>query len=130
MPAGRRKKKLNPAQRDHYHLWQIYAYRKTKAAIRCGKLAPVKGRRCEDCGEPAIAYDHRDYSRPLMVEPVCTGCNIRRGRGHVPVYPPPSRERVSNGIALRWRVEPHKPTDLEERQLSGRIGMFDALKMA
>lgn len=34
---------------------------------------------CVDCGTRATEYDHRDYSKPLMVEPVCRGCNARRG---------------------------------------------------
>lgn len=36
---------------------------------------------CVDCGRPAKVYDHRDYSRPLDVEPVCKGCNKKRGPG-------------------------------------------------
>lgn len=35
--------------------------------------------KCTDCDKPAQVYDHRDYSRPLEVEPVCQKCNIRRG---------------------------------------------------
>ena len=34
---------------------------------------------CVDCGRLAEMYDHRYYSRPLDVEPVCRGCNRRRG---------------------------------------------------
>lgn len=34
---------------------------------------------CVDCGRPAAVYDHRDYDRPLDVEPVCRPCNSRRG---------------------------------------------------
>ena len=30
---------------------------------------------------PAENYDHRDYALPLAVEPVCVGCNLRRGPG-------------------------------------------------
>lgn len=36
---------------------------------------------CVDCGRPAECYDHRDYLRPLDVEPVCYSCNRRRGPG-------------------------------------------------
>jgi NMD protein affecting ribosome stability and mRNA decay len=34
---------------------------------------------CVDCGASAHDYDHRDYSKPLEVEPVCRACNFKRG---------------------------------------------------
>jgi formylmethanofuran dehydrogenase subunit E len=34
---------------------------------------------CRDCGEPSTDYDHRDYNKPLEVEPVCRSCNLLRG---------------------------------------------------
>lgn len=37
---------------------------------------------CADCGLPATAYDHRDYTKPLDVEPVCDTCNSLRGPGY------------------------------------------------
>ena len=42
---------------------------------RQGKVIPIF---CVDCGKPAEVYDHRDYSKPLEVEPVCRACNSRR----------------------------------------------------
>jgi len=57
----------------------IYAV--LRCAIRRGLIPPVNTRTCVDCGKPADAYDHRDYNKPLDVEPVCTGCNVRRGPG-------------------------------------------------
>lgn len=48
-------------------------------ARRRGELAPASNFPCTDCGAQASAYDHRDYSFPLVVEPVCCGCNVRRG---------------------------------------------------
>lgn len=48
-------------------------------AIRNGVLPSPRGRACADCGGPATEYDHRDYNKPLTVEPVCRGCNARRG---------------------------------------------------
>lgn len=36
---------------------------------------------CFDCGEPACEYDHRDYKKPMEVEPVCRACNQARGPG-------------------------------------------------
>jgi hypothetical protein len=37
--------------------------------------------KCVDCGAGAQCYDHRDYHKPLQVEPVCRPCNVRRGVG-------------------------------------------------
>ena len=34
---------------------------------------------CADCGKPAAVYDHRDYSKPMNVDPVCRSCNRKRG---------------------------------------------------
>ena len=50
-------------------------------AIKNGDLAPLAGQPCADCGAPATCYDHRDYRQPLVVVPVCKGCNNRRGPG-------------------------------------------------
>lgn len=50
-------------------------------AVRVGRLAKLDGSvPCVDCGKPAEHYDHRDYNKPLDVQPVCRGCNYRRGR--------------------------------------------------
>jgi hypothetical protein len=49
-------------------------------AIRDGKLPRLDGSvPCMDCGKPAKDYDHREYARPLDVEPVCRSCNLNRG---------------------------------------------------
>lgn len=48
-------------------------------AIRAGEMHPAKAFKCFDCGNPAECYDHRDYDKPLVVDPVCVGCNARRG---------------------------------------------------
>lgn len=58
---------------------QYIAYLALSAAIRKGDIPPVKGLYCEDCATPAYAYDHRDYEKPLLVSPVCSSCNRRRG---------------------------------------------------
>ncbi len=34
---------------------------------------------CVDCGRRASAHDHRDYGKPLEVDPVCGSCNYKRG---------------------------------------------------
>lgn len=50
-----------------------------KLAIKYGYLPKPSTLTCQDCGQPAQVYDHRDYNRPLDVEPVCHACNIKRG---------------------------------------------------
>jgi hypothetical protein len=47
--------------------------------IKAGSMPKANALDCSDCGKPAICYDHRDYTKPYKVVPVCTGCNIRRG---------------------------------------------------
>lgn len=42
------------------------------------RLQDPKTMRCIDCGNSANVYDHRDYLKPLSVDPVCNTCNIRR----------------------------------------------------
>lgn len=58
---------------------QTDALRAVKSAIKHGRLAPPTDFACVDCGKPATAYEHRDYNKPLEVEPVCRPCNARRG---------------------------------------------------
>ncbi len=60
------------------------AGRKARQAIKSGKLPSPKTLPCADCGGPATEYDHRDYTKPLEVAPVCRLCNRRRPK---PVYP-------------------------------------------
>lgn len=56
------------------------AQRAVMKAIREGRLPRLDGSiPCVDCSAPAAVYDHRDYRRPLDVEPVCRRCNVRRG---------------------------------------------------
>jgi hypothetical protein len=48
-------------------------------ALRRGKFPSAKTKRCVDCGCKARDWDHRDYLKPLEVEPVCRSCNQKRG---------------------------------------------------
>ena len=50
-----------------------------RMAIRRGLLRHPKLCICVDCRKRAFDYDHRDYSKPLAVEPVCRRCNQLRG---------------------------------------------------
>ena len=58
---------------------QIKAKNIVGHAVKNGGLPKVATQLCADCGNRASGYDHRNYSMPLEVEPVCHPCNIRRG---------------------------------------------------
>lgn len=63
-------------------LYFKYAHMYVAAAIRHGDLPRLDGSvGCVDCGNPAAEYDHRDYKKPMDVEPVCRACNQARGPG-------------------------------------------------
>lgn len=61
--------------------WQSRAHSAVQAAIKRGILPNLKSGdyACADCGKVALEYDHRDYGRPLDVDPVCRSCNHARG---------------------------------------------------
>lgn len=48
-------------------------------AINAGKLKDWRGQKCHFCGEAASGYEHRDYSRPFNVRPICRSCNWKLG---------------------------------------------------
>lgn len=56
------------------------AYAIVREAVVAGILPKARGLKCVDCGQEAWHYDHRDYRKPLEIEPVCISCNYRRGR--------------------------------------------------
>ena len=62
--------------------------------IKLGALDSPRLHRCADCGGPAVNYDHRDYSQPINVEPVCHGCNVRRGPGRFFVASPLAQKNL------------------------------------
>jgi hypothetical protein len=51
-------------------------------AIRRGEIADPNTLVCMDCGKQAAEYDHRNYHKPLDVQPVCKSCNRKRGPGY------------------------------------------------
>jgi hypothetical protein len=61
------------------HDIQAIARRAVFLQVKNGALPRVKTMVCVDCGAQAEAYDHREYSKPLDVEPVCHVCNHKRG---------------------------------------------------
>ena len=48
-------------------------------ALKVGAIKPARGQICVDCGRAATVLEHRDYCRPLDVDPTCHRCNMRRG---------------------------------------------------
>lgn len=64
---------------------QRLAHSMVASAKKQGLLPTLDGSiACVDCDKPAREYDHRDYSRPLDVQPVCRSCNKKRGTAKWP----------------------------------------------
>lgn len=59
----------------------VWARNAVTRAVKQGALANLREAHvpCADCGNRACRYDHRDYLKPLNVEPVCRACNAKRG---------------------------------------------------
>ena len=56
------------------------AHNEVHKAIEEGRLPRLDGSiACLDCGKPAQVYEHREYAKPLAVDPTCKSCNVRRG---------------------------------------------------
>ena len=59
---------------------QQRAMREVAAAVRRGELLHVREHICLECNIwTAVHYEHRHYSKPLEVTPLCQGCNNKRG---------------------------------------------------
>jgi hypothetical protein len=76
------------------------AYRIVSRAVRHGEIPPARQLACADCGAQALHYDHRDYGRPLDVQPVCRSCNYRRGSAIWREAAEPSPQRSQSGPDL------------------------------
>jgi hypothetical protein len=89
--AAATRSKSHPGwRRPDDRFWQSRAHSAVSAAIKRGLLPDLKTGlyACTDCGGVAHEYDHRDYGRPLDVQPVCRSCNKRRGTAN---WPSPSQ---------------------------------------
>lgn len=64
---------------EHFYRQISEAQRVLYKAIRDGVLTKARGLTCVDCGGVATDWEHRDYSKPLEVEPTCRSCNFKRG---------------------------------------------------
>lgn len=80
------------------------AHQYVSIAVRNGDLPKLDGSvPCADCGKPADEYDHRDYKKPMEVDPVCRVCNQARGPG---LHRDPSETA-------------HQPVNIRVRMLNG-----------
>ena len=72
--------RCEPCHRVYFPIMEgaIYA---VNTAVRYGQLPKLSEVEiaCVDCGVRATQYEHRDYMKPLDVEPVCRKCNKKRG---------------------------------------------------
>lgn len=84
---------------------QLPCFRIKEAAHQVVKSAVVDGRlqslsqnlvECVDCGDRASQYEHRNYERPLDVEPVCRKCNKARGKAAR------FTDRFFSAVMTRW----------------------------
>ena len=64
------------------HSISLIAHRLVKKAVDSCAIPKASDFPCADCGEKAVEYDHRDYTKPLAVDPVCRSCNTKRGPAH------------------------------------------------
>lgn len=76
--------------------YQHAAARAVYSAVKDGRVPPPSTLVCVDCGQQADEYDHRDYAHPLVIAPVCTSCNHRRGMAAVDL------ERVRLDCSPYW----------------------------
>ncbi len=65
---------------------QKAAHQAVLAAVSAGTLQQAYLLKCVDCQGDAEIYEHRDYTKPLDVEPVCQKCNQQRGSAPLPKY--------------------------------------------
>lgn len=79
--AIEREKERNKKYALKWGVWQYRAASAVAKAKRDGVILDLRKHKvkCVDCGERALQYDHRDYLKPLDVDPVCVRCNKLRG---------------------------------------------------
>ena len=103
----------------------VHARQILQSAINKGFLVPAYEHDCVDCGAQAEDYDHRDYNKPLEVEPVCHRCNMKHGKGKpfIPVMAfrerPTKAERPEVNKLARYR----KHCEMGQAEIAKRIGV-------
>jgi hypothetical protein len=84
-------------------------------AIRHGHLPRAKECACADCGKSAHDYDHRDYTKPLEVAPVCRACNLRRGPAFDSLWRPEGEQGLDRGGVHGISLCPAEPLNTTQR---------------
>lgn len=75
-------------------------WQRSQQRNQVGSPQAGQGRSAASIARRARDYDHRDYNKPLEVEPVCHSCNMKRGPGI-----PKQWERAELLRKLRYRVK-------------------------
>lgn len=92
-----------------YRTWeQERAADEVWKAIKLGKLPALAKTyvKCTDCDRRAACYDHRLYSKPLDVHPVCHKCNKARGPAEDCIFRSKVSERkIKRSTYLKRRYE-------------------------
>lgn len=83
-----------------------YCGNEVNKALRRGIIRPARDYACVDCSGQATEYDHRDYNFPLSIEPVCRGCNARRGKAIPRQWAPNELRHKLIGYCAGLRVVP------------------------
>lgn len=100
---------MNITERDKYYPRKfrqekplaVKAHQKVANAVHAGRIPRADSQKCVDCGGRAYCYDHRDYTKPLEVEPVCGGCNKKRGPAHPYIASPAGSTPSAQGAGSR-----------------------------
>ena len=106
------------------------AYILVANAIKNGSLADLKKQyiKCSDCDNRATVYDHRDYTKPLMVDPVCKSCNWHRGADITKTRELIVQVRMSKEfkelIFDAARKEPRGASELVRRAIAKELGLW------
>ena len=108
---------------------QAFCSQEVRKAIAGGGIGRPTEFECVDCGKPAAEYDHRDYNKPLEIEPVCRSCNRIRGAAISKAWG--GGELLAIFMRCRTRAAMHTPAiiyALSFSVLQKRNGKFKARK--
>jgi hypothetical protein len=89
---------------DGHREESLRATSEVSKAIKRGHMKPAREHVCVDCGATARDWDHRDYTKPLDVDPVCKPCNIRRGVAFDSVLRPAGAPPVVPFVRIDYRA--------------------------
>lgn len=83
-------------------------------AIKKGIIQRASCFECVRCGKQAKEYDHRDYAKPMDIQPMCRSCNKRMPAGLMP----------ANILEINeaYREREKKMSRLKTRQRAQQIG--------